>query len=85
MFSFFPCVPAADGSSGFQRPVIEIPDVITGTCKQGKRLNEQASMASVTRLWFEVMKQVEAQCLRLGTHAAMPRGTSTSTSHTHPG
>lgn len=72
MFSFFPCQPWAGGGRGFARPTIELPGVITGPCKQGKRLNPQSSVSETARLWREVVRQVEMQGCWLGVHAKMP-------------
>jgi hypothetical protein len=72
MFSFFPCLPADTAERGFQRPTINLPGVITSTLKEGKRLNPQRSTAGVAGLWRQVVAQVRAQGLSLGTWTKMP-------------
>jgi len=72
MYSFFPCIPYSEGSSGFVRPVIDIAGITNGACQQGKRLNPQPNLSTTARLWDEVVQQVEAQGCSLGIHADMP-------------
>jgi hypothetical protein len=76
MFSFFPCVPDSTGSRGFERPVICIPSIITGSCTQGKRLNPQPSLEAVAGLWRKVVEEVESQGCWLGVHAEAPQARS---------
>jgi hypothetical protein len=82
MFSFFPCAPAGAIGSGFARPIIDLHE-ITPTLTQGKRLNPQASVDDLVRLWGDVAGQVEAQGLALGVQAAMPSSTDTAEAHAH--
>jgi hypothetical protein len=72
MFSFFPCVTGHSIAQGFARPAIRIPDVITPTMTQNKRLNPRQSTDEITPLWNEVVRQVIAQGLALGIHADLP-------------
>lgn len=72
MFSFFPCMPFVNGTSGFVRPTIRDSRFITDNLKQGKRLNRQADLASVREFWRSVVEQVLAQDLWLGINAKMP-------------
>jgi len=73
MFSFFPCLPYEKGGAGFPRPKIRIPGVITGTQRQGKKLNPQTTQSAVCELWQSVKNQVlEYDGLHLGTYAQMP-------------
>lgn len=73
MFSFFPCLPAGQAPNGFPRPTIDLPEVITPTMKQGKRLNQQPDVGSVRALWNRVVAQVRARGLSLGVRADNPR------------
>jgi hypothetical protein len=73
MFSFFPARAATDSPQGFPRPTIDLPEAITPTMCQGKRLNPQSSIGDVRRLWERVVEQVRQQDLALGTWAEEPR------------
>ena len=79
MFSFFPCVSGGRICSGFARPTIHIPGVITPSMTQNKRLNPQQSLADVKLLWEEVVHQVLRHDLALGAFAALPRQVSPAT------
>jgi hypothetical protein len=73
MFSFFPCLTGDGIAQGFARPAIYIPDVITPTMTQNKRLNPRQSITEIVPLWQEVVHQVTDQGLALGIHADLPR------------
>jgi hypothetical protein len=74
MYSFFPCLPAADGQpQGFARPAIRRPGIITDNLTQGQRMNPQSDLAAVQELWQDVAQQILAQGLALGVHADLPR------------
>jgi len=75
MFSFFPARPCKEAPNGFARPIIDIPGIVNGSLKQGKRLNRQERLRDVVPLWERVCRQVEAQGCWLGVHADMPAGT----------
>ena len=72
MFSFFPCLPFHKELKGFARPEIAIPNIITNNLSQGKRLNPQANLDQVKKLWTEVTKQVVDHGLKLGIYAELP-------------
>jgi len=72
MFSFFPCLPYAEGDRGFARPRIRIQGAITDNLSQGKKYNPQENLDAVKTLWDEVVRQVEDQGLRLGVFAEIP-------------
>ena len=73
MFSFFPCLTGDAIAQGFARPAISIPDVITPTMTQNKRLNPRPTINEITPLWNEVVRQVTDQGLALGIHADLPK------------
>ena len=74
MFSFFPCLPAADGQAqGFARPTLRRAGIVTDNLTQGQRLNPQPDVAAVRALWKDVARQVLDQGLHLGVHAELPR------------
>lgn len=72
MFSYFPCLPYGQARKGFARPRIRLDGIITDNLTQGKKLNPQASLHTVKRLWDEVTAQVKEQALALGMYAEMP-------------
>jgi hypothetical protein len=72
MYSFFPCEDACGSTSGFARPTITVPELITPTMAQGKRLNPQPDINRVAELWRAVVEQVRAQGLDLGVYAELP-------------
>ena len=73
MFSFVPCVTGDRVAQGFARPAIRIPDAITPTMMQSKRLNPRQSIDEIIPLWEEVVRQLIAQGLALGVHAELPK------------
>jgi len=73
MFSFFPCMPAAESPSGFARPAITILGATTNGLLQGKKLNAGTSRQMVIEYWNDMRKQVESQGLWLGLHADAPK------------
>ena len=50
-----------------------MPDVITPTMTQSKRLNPRQSISEITPLWEEVVRQVIAQGMALGIQADLPK------------
>jgi hypothetical protein len=72
IFSFFPCLPAAEAPHGFARPEIDLAEVVTPTMTQNKRLNPQPDLMHVRELWEKVASSVEEQGLRLGVFADTP-------------
>ena len=72
MFSFFPASTLERHPSGFARPRIDLPGLITPHLTQGKRLNPQSRIEDVHALWERVVEQVRAQDLLLGVHAELP-------------
>jgi len=83
MFSFFPCMPHGERCEGFDRPAIEIPDLITPTLNMGFRLNSGLEPARTHDMWKSVVRQVLKQNARdciglnrklcLGIEAEMPK------------
>ncbi|MBA3366250.1 MAG: hypothetical protein H0U03_10780 [Actinobacteria bacterium] len=72
MFSFFPCRPYDETSRGFARPEINIPGFITSHLTQGKKIARDLSLAEMSELWKQVVRQVESAGLSLGTYAELP-------------
>jgi hypothetical protein len=79
MFSFVPCLPYEEHPRGFARPTIRIPDTIKDTHNQWVKLNPQAEVSDVKRLWDEVVRQVADQGLALGIEASLPAERTTAT------
>lgn len=73
MFSFFPCMPAERSPTGFGRPIIELPNIITQGLRQHYRLTRGLTVASVAEYWRDVRDQVEQQHLWLGVKARIPK------------
>jgi hypothetical protein len=71
MYSFFPCLPAAE-SSGFGRPAIRLPGVISDSLRQGLKAGKAVTLDRAMELWLSVVKQVREQKLRLGVFAELP-------------
>ena len=80
MFSFFPCLPAAQDTP-FARPRIELPrEYFTQTLAQGARGHalraEPLAESTVKGLWHSIAAQVQRQGLLLCVYAESPaRGT----------
>jgi hypothetical protein len=72
MFSFFPAAPAELNPSGFSRPVIQIPKVISDVLPQNFKLAMRLTPAQIKSLWETTCQQVEAQGMWLGTYTAEP-------------
>jgi hypothetical protein len=72
MFSFFPCSTPVRDPNGFARPEIRFPGYVTPTLTQGKRLNRGVKSSDTKDGWDEVVHQVHAQGLLLGTYAEVP-------------
>lgn len=72
MFSYFPCFPYEERGKGFARPRIRLDGIITDNLTQGKKLNPQASLHAVKRLWDDVTAQVLEQSLAQGVYTEMP-------------
>ena len=73
MYSFFPATPAG-GSSGFPRPLIELPSEYFNprSWQAPKGLRRDRSPEERHGLWDSLVRQVYAAGLVLGTHAASP-------------
>lgn len=82
MFSFVPCLPSSLAPRGFARPTIRIPGVVTDTHMQWVKLNPQASVSDVKRLWDDVVRQVTDQGLMLGIGAALPPAATVAPTNT---
>lgn len=72
MYSFFPCLPRSGAKRSFCRPAIRDGEFVTGSSRQGFRLNPQVSVRDCTRLWQEVVEQVLSAGLWMGVNAEMP-------------
>lgn len=72
MFSFVPCLPVAAAPHGFARPAVFIDGVITPSQTQNKTLTRAGTTVELKRWWDDVVDQVEAKELALGTHASLP-------------
>jgi hypothetical protein len=78
MFSFFPCMPFENGTKGFRRPIIEIPDIVNGktlvagTQNTGKRYTEFSELQTIKPYWERVVEQVTQQSLYLGIATDLP-------------
>lgn len=79
MFSFFPCLPYKENMiQGFERPVIDIPEVINHDNGQGvkftpnSRSRIEGSIKANQQYWNQVKQQVENQGLKLGIYTELP-------------
>lgn len=61
MFSFTPCRPFKGPSTGFARPPIKLPGVITQNLMQGKKLTVMGDLREVKGVWEEVVRQLEGR------------------------
>ena len=77
MFSFVPCLPAAEAPQRFARPTIKLPGVVQPLLTQGKKLNPQPNLPEVRKLWDVVVDQVLAQDLSLGFRVELPKRLAT--------
>ena len=71
MFSFFPCLPYQNQTTGFCRPIIQIEGLIINKLNQNFNLTETL-IESNQQLWLEVKKQVETTGLKIGIEAQLP-------------
>ena len=72
MFSFFPAM-IAEGSVGFERPVISLPKpYFTETLGRWIKSPRDLAPSTLFRLWQSLVDQVLNAGLVLGTHAALP-------------
>jgi len=58
MFSFTPCQPMGQLRKGFERPVIEVANLVTQILTQGKKINSMASLDDASKVWQAVRDQV---------------------------
>ena len=73
MFSFTPALRATDSFQRFRRPSIRIPGIINALSRQSPRGLAVAVNSGQTReVWQEVVSQVSAHGLELGTHLQTP-------------
>ena len=72
MYSFVPCMPFADAPTGFARPQIQIPTIITDKLHMGKKLNSVDDTATVRTLWDRVRARTLEMGLHLGVSAKAP-------------
>ena len=73
MFSFFPCVPAAEPAAGFARPEICLPGVVSPKLRQGLKIGPPVTMDGAAALWRSVVEQVRAQSLWRGVRGVANR------------
>ena len=73
MFSFFPAIPAG-GSSGFPRPLIDLPRKYFNpkSWEGPKGVGKERTCDELSGLWNQLVKQVRDAGLVLGTHAELP-------------
>ena len=73
MFSFFPAIPAGDGS-GFPRPLVDLADEYFNrkSWQAPKGLGRERMCSELFDLWNRLVKQVRDAGLVLGTHAELP-------------
>ena len=73
MYSFFPCRPyRQEAETGFARPILRRPGIITDNLTQGQRLNPVPSASAAREIWEDVARQVLGQGLLLGVRADLP-------------
>jgi hypothetical protein len=72
MFSFAPCLPAAEAPSGFPRPTIRLEDLITPGLMMGSKATRSLSREGMRDIWSSVVDQVLEQGLELGTRFDVP-------------
>jgi len=71
-FSFVPCWPYAEGRSGFQRPILRLPQRrVTPNLTRGAKATP-ASHADIRQLWDEIVDQVARTGLSLGVRLDPP-------------
>jgi hypothetical protein len=75
MYSVFPCLPASQPTVGFARPAIQLPDYITDTLSQGRRVTELESHDAAYSVWNAVVGQIRDRGLLLGIRADLPTAT----------
>ena len=71
MFSFFPCLPSNSNPERFERPVIELPNVINHNSKQAPK-GTQGDETMIKKCWDSIVEQVFSQGLSLGVNATEP-------------
>ncbi len=54
------------------RPSVELPESVTPTLRQGKKITRDVSHTDVLGLWKKVVQQVERNDLMIGVHADLP-------------
>lgn len=72
MFSFVPCLPFSADTTGFPRPPVSLPGLITDTHYQGYKRSFLRNTDEATDLWREVVCQVTGRGLLLGIETAVP-------------
>ena len=72
MHSFFPCITSGSRPSGFARPRIQLPGVISDRKNQGYAIHQQDSPTKLFALWQCVKDQVVGQGLMLGVATDLP-------------
>lgn len=73
IFSFVPCREYKDGSAGFARPRIDLPEAVSPAQWQGYRWRPERSFDENVRLWNQVVEQVLEQGCLLGIEVGMPQ------------
>jgi hypothetical protein len=72
MYSFFPCQLYDAKSTGFVRPRVSLPGVITDKLNMGVKLTYLECLDDMKLIWGKVVKQVEEQGSAFGVYAEMP-------------
>jgi hypothetical protein len=71
MYSFFPCQPYEEGSRGFPRPTIELPQIASRQT-QGIKVTFAENLDEMKELWSQVVGKVQRHKRVLGVYARMP-------------
>ena len=61
MFSFTPCRPYVGAKTGFPRPRVKLPGLVTQNLTQGKKRTVMGSLDDVRHTWDEVVRQIAAK------------------------
>lgn len=72
MFSFFPCLPYPETTTGFPRPEIRLPGLVDPKSWRSARFTSLRSFEEAREVWEQVVEQVRVQGLLLGVYAETP-------------
>jgi hypothetical protein len=73
MFSFFPAQVGIEGQTGFPRPILDFPEVISKGKAVRYRLNRRREIEDIHPLWSQVANKVTRLGLVLGLGAEIPK------------